>query len=1215
MVAYNAPITVDIILKGERSIAKVIDQIEKVQSYIDKLTRKPIDLFSKKGGVGGDLAAKQRKVFQDLIRDIANAGTGIEGAATRSRILGNTLATTSEKAQLLSDALENVKIARGGIARQTAAVKNLTAAFNVAENEAKDYQKRLNDIIRTSKGLQLQAVRDAEVERRKRAVRDRAPRTRLGGIEPGGGYKNLEANLKRIEEQERQIRQGRLKDAEKLKQLAALNKGIERSLAKMSEEGIKRLRLQSTLNQLKEIEADLQEKIATDARKERLENKKRFIAGAREAQARRKQFREDLFLGAGFPLLTGAGPGGVLGGVAGAIAGGGKGGFGAQIFFSAIGSAVDEIVGRLIAGASALGQALDPVTANIDAIVKAAGIANTTLARDIQKLEEAGLKSTALAVATQNLASIVGTQGVNSLREFGSDTQKLSNEFAKAMTQMQAAVASFINSTGILKAAFGALEEITLFEQAKTTKDPRVALAMAQFRGAERDRDKGTTFGLPPSPRLELEVTKAKENVLKVQRQVNKEEAQNILGLTRAALDQKRNLNQAKVQLDTAQKQISAEKTVSDFIEQQAKAQQAQTQFDKKRNDVVTNYEKSLGNLRRNIEDQISTVRLNNLKKENQIKDQEAANELARLRNQQAAAGLFTAGTTGNPALRQQQESLRAAADAYNLKVVETEQKQAKLKRDSALNVQEIEFRSNRFKLDVARRSAELALDAENKINQINKEINERNAKFDETRFNRELGIAKLRLEVLKREAIFFNQQLADQAKQALDIGDTKEAQRLRTNYELNQAFIKDLEKSVSALANVKPPQALTAVSGLTRGTLDLTEYNNLLKEQVQLEENLNQTRLSGISAELEAEGLNKLKASSDILRQVEIESLEALTARNRELEKSARLSELTKQLGSQALAQELTNIEFATRLQEQKIDLVQTELEGQQAALETKVLTGQANETEIKQLERIKELLQQVNILRGNVSAAEKELKDSAKGEIETFIEQAQDRLNNLQALAVRVSEGIGNAIGNSLNNGISQLIEGSATVKEVFADMLKSIGQILVQEGTKMIATYIAIGIAKAFAGLSSGFTAGKPMGLESNMNSLYGGTNPFAGFQTLPFKRASGGPVERNRPYMVGEQGPELFTPSQAGRISSTSETRSLLGRSPVGNAPAMNFTFETTNIGGQEFVSREQLEAAMAVTRRQAANDGANRGMSMTLDKMQHSPATRRRVGIS
>ncbi len=45
-----------------------------------------------------------------------------------------------------------------------------------------------------------------------------------------------------------------------------------------------------------------------------------------------------------------------------------------------------------------------------------------------------------------------------------------------------------------------------------------------------------------------------------------------------------------------------------------------------------------------------------------------------------------------------------------------------------------------------------------------------------------------------------------------------------------------------------------------------------------------------------------------------------------------------------------------------------------------------------------------------------------------------------------------------------------------------------------------------------------------------------------------------------------------------------------------------------------MSREQLEQAMVATRRQATNDGAKQGMSMTLDKMQNSPRTRSRVGI-
>jgi len=75
------------------------------------------------------------------------------------------------------------------------------------------------------------------------------------------------------------------------------------------------------------------------------------------------------------------------------------------------------------------------------------------------------------------------------------------------------------------------------------------------------------------------------------------------------------------------------------------------------------------------------------------------------------------------------------------------------------------------------------------------------------------------------------------------------------------------------------------------------------------------------------------------------------------------------------------------------------------------------------------------------------------------------------------------------------------------------------------------------------------------------------------------------------------------------------REAMGSSPgMGGAPVLNMTFETVRFGDTEYVSRDQLEMAMAQTRRQAASDGAKRGMSMTLDKLQQSPQTRSRVGI-
>ena len=43
-------------------------------------------------------------------------------------------------------------------------------------------------------------------------------------------------------------------------------------------------------------------------------------------------------------------------------------------------------------------------------------------------------------------------------------------------------------------------------------------------------------------------------------------------------------------------------------------------------------------------------------------------------------------------------------------------------------------------------------------------------------------------------------------------------------------------------------------------------------------------------------------------------------------------------------------------------------------------------------------------------------------------------------------------------------------------------------------------------------------------------------------------------------------------------------------------------------------RSRLEEAMAMTRKQAANDGAAKGSRLTLDKLKNSPTTRRQVGI-
>mgnify|MGYP003112340004 CR=1 FL=1 len=194
----------------------------------------------------------------------------------------------------------------------------------------------------------------------------------------------------------------------------------------------------------------------------------------------------------------------------------------------------------------------------------------------------------------------------------------------------------------------------------------------------------------------------------------------------------------------------------------------------------------------------------------------------------------------------------------------------------------------------------------------------------------------------------------------------------------------------------------------------------------------------------------------------------------------------------------------------------------------------------------------------------------------------KAQDALQSKLTETQKITQQIGAQLGQTLTSAFDNLINKTQKWSDFLRSALMQVGKLLMTAGLNMAAGSDGVGILS------------------------------FLGFGT----RANGGPVASGRPYIVGEQGPELFMPQQSGNITSNEDLRSLMGRSPAAaNTSAMNFTFETTNIGGTEYVSREQLEAAMATTRRQAASDGAKRGMNMTLDRMQNSPRTRARVGIA
>ena len=125
---------------------------------------------------------------------------------------------------------------------------------------------------------------------------------------------------------------------------------------------------------------------------------------------------------------------------------------------------------------------------------------------------------------------------------------------------------------------------------------------------------------------------------------------------------------------------------------------------------------------------------------------------------------------------------------------------------------------------------------------------------------------------------------------------------------------------------------------------------------------------------------------------------------------------------------------------------------------------------------------------------------------------------------------------IVDNLFNSISNVVAGTMTAKEAFASFLTSIAEILADTAKKIIAQYIAIGIARMFAGVPGGgggsdFSAG-PLPAVGDVGTGFnfdaGAMLNFGGF------KANGGSVSGGQMYMVGERGPELFVPGRSGTI---------------------------------------------------------------------------------
>ena len=180
--------------------------------------------------------------------------------------------------------------------------------------------------------------------------------------------------------------------------------------------------------------------------------------------------RQDILTGFGFPLLFGGGFGqAVAGGIGGAL--GGLGG-------SIIASAAVQQVEKFVQGIAEAGQALDAFSGDVGKIAEMTGTAGNESIKYAKALEDLGFKQSALQIATQQAAQVIGTEGVGALQLFAEDTERLSEATARVGLKIQAFFAQALGGFTNLIAQI--VERLGGAKPADTGNAPARALAVNQ---------------------------------------------------------------------------------------------------------------------------------------------------------------------------------------------------------------------------------------------------------------------------------------------------------------------------------------------------------------------------------------------------------------------------------------------------------------------------------------------------------------------------------------------------------------------------------------------------------------------------------------------------------------------------------------------------------------------------------------------------------------
>ena len=225
-----------------------------------------------------------------------------------------------------------------------------------------------------------------------------------------------------------------------------------------------------------------------------------------------------------FPLLFGqgiaGGAAGFAGGFIGTKAGGKMGGFAGGL----VATAVLQQLTTLAKNMSELGRAFDELNPNVQAVTTALGLSGSVEEKRLLLIEKTHGAHVALEEATKKMNDIIGEQGVQNLTEFAEASRLAGNQFKKAMTRIQAAIAPFLSMflVDAQRAENTRLANLTGDKQLADMRSELETLEGTTVKGAAANNQKRRKIA-----RLKAEILAREELLAKTGKQIEKEKFRN----------------------------------------------------------------------------------------------------------------------------------------------------------------------------------------------------------------------------------------------------------------------------------------------------------------------------------------------------------------------------------------------------------------------------------------------------------------------------------------------------------------------------------------------------------------------------------------------------------------------------------------------------------------------------------------------------------------